>query len=77
LARHARANAATAAGESQSAFTTRRLLETALGAGLAKQVLGNLEASCRLGWCQQAIVGAVLQRGLVTDHRLTKILVLA
>ena len=56
-----------------------QVLETALGASPAKQVLGDLESGCRLRGCEHWLV-VVFRRGhdrSVADHRLTKILVLA
>jgi hypothetical protein len=54
------------------------VLETTLGAGLAEQVLRDLEASCRLRWSERSLaVGFPLWHdGRVADHRLTKFLVL-
>jgi len=56
-----------------------QVLEAALGAGLAKQVLGDLESGCRLRGREQAFgVAAVIEtRRTLADHGLTKILVLA
>jgi len=50
----------------------------ALGARVAKEVLGNLEAGCRLRRRQASlVVGLAFGNGdCVADHRLTKILVL-
>jgi hypothetical protein len=54
------------------------VLDTALGAGLSKKVLGNLEPSCRLRRSEPWLVVAFLLpiERRVADHRLTKILVL-
>ena len=55
------------------------MLETPLGAGFAKQVLGDVKASRRLCGSEQAVVGTFIENSRLTaaDHRLTKILVLA
>jgi len=55
------------------------VLEPPLGAGSAKQVLGDVEASCRLCGSEQAVLGTFIEnsRPTAADHRLTKILVLA
>lgn len=50
------------------------MFEATFGTGLAKEVLGDVEAICRLGWSEQLMVPAFVERGFVTtDHRLTKI----
>ena len=56
-----------------------QVLETALGAGLAKQVLGDLESGCRLRGRKEAfgVAGVIEARRTLADHGLTKILVLA
>ncbi len=56
-----------------------QVLETALGAGLAKQILGDLKPGRRLCWSERPlVVGFPLWHdGRVADHRLTKFLVLA
>jgi len=55
-----------------------KVFEAAFGAGLAKEVLGDVEASCRLRGSEQVVVLAFVERSFVTaDHGLTKILVLA
>jgi hypothetical protein len=55
------------------------VFETALGAGLAKEILGDLEPGCRLRRRERPlVVGFLLWHDRrVADHRLTKILVLA
>jgi len=55
------------------------MLETPLGAGSAKQVLGDVEASRRPCGSEQAVVGTFIENSRLTaaDHWLTKILVLA
>jgi hypothetical protein len=55
-----------------------KVFETAFGAGLPKEVLGDVETSCRLRRSEQLVVPAFLPRSFVTaDHPLTKIPVLA
>ena len=54
------------------------MFEASFGAGLAKEVLRDVEANCRLRRSEQLVVPAFVQRSFVTaDHRLTKIPVLA
>ncbi len=53
------------------------MFKAAFGAGLAKEVLSDVEASCRLHRSEQLVMPAFVQRSFVTaDHRLTKIPVL-
>jgi hypothetical protein len=55
-----------------------KVLEATFGAGLAKEVLWHVEASCRLCRSKEVMVPSFVKRSFVTaDHRLTKILVLA
>jgi hypothetical protein len=53
------------------------VFEATFGASLAKEVLGDVEASCRLRGSEQVVVPAFMERSLPTaDHGLTKTLVL-
>jgi len=55
-----------------------KVFEPTFGASLAKEVLRDVEANCRLRRSKQIVVPAFVQRSFVTtDHRLTKIPVLA
>src|SRR5258708_18440504 len=55
-----------------------QVFKMALRAGFAKEVLGDLEANCRLRRGERSIIAALLRwlSRRVADHRLTKILVL-
>jgi len=55
-----------------------QVLETVLGASLAKQVLGDLKPGCRLRRRKQGAVRVFIENlFVIADHRLTKMLVLA
>jgi hypothetical protein len=53
------------------------VLETPLGTGSATQVLGDAEASRRLGRSEETVVNSFIENSRLTaaDHRLTKLLV--
>jgi len=55
------------------------MLESTFRAGLAQEVLGDVEPGCRLRWREQilVVVFTLGRSGTVADHRLTKIFVFA
>ena len=42
------------------------MFKTPFGAGLAKEVLGDVEASCRLRRSEEVVVGGFVERSFVT-----------
>src|SRR5438270_13027355 len=79
LARKARAKAATAAGEIQSALTTRRCSRPPSAQALRSRYSGMWKQAAACAGVSRPFLGTFIANSRLTaaDHRLTKILVLA